>query len=145
MVRRRTVFTIMSGNENFDKIYKDGIKETCNDLGADCERADEVLFDDSLKCNTLTKISGADLIIADMSGSNADVAFKAGYAKALNKKMIFLSTKESEIPEDLKDSRHILFSEDVESLKKELEKEISDSLEEGKVTDDEILWNKLMM
>ncbi|MDH3973085.1 MAG: nucleoside 2-deoxyribosyltransferase [Deltaproteobacteria bacterium] len=145
MVRRRTVFTLIPKDEDFKEIYNDSIKETCNELGAKCERLDEALFDDASKCNTLSKISGADLVIAHMSGSNPDVAFKAGYAKGLNKKMILLSSKEGDIPQDLSDSKHIVYSGDVESLKKELEKEISESLEEKDKRDDEILWNKLMM
>lgn len=145
MARKRTVFTLIPGDKNFDKIYEEGIKETCSELGAECERVDEALFDQSLKVNTLTKITKADLVIADMSGSDPHIAFNAGYAKALNKKMIFLSAKESEISEEMKDSKHIIYSGDVENLKKKLEKELQESLEENVIKNDDLIWNKVMM
>ena len=92
------VITLMPFDEGFNDIYKLGIKAVCEDEGAYCERVDEQIFQGSILDRIINQISKADIIIGDMSGRNPNVFFEVGYAKALDKKVILLTSKTEDIP-----------------------------------------------
>ncbi len=87
------VFVLMPFDEDFDDVYKVGIKPACRDAGAYCERVDEQIFHRSVLQQIYNQISKADLVVADMSDRNANVFYEAGYAHALDKKMGDISLK----------------------------------------------------
>lgn len=112
----------MPFNNNFDDIYKLGIKATCEELGTYCERVDEQIFQGSILDRILNQISKADIIIADMTGKNANVFFEVGYAKALDKKIILLTSSVDDIPFDLQHYTHVIYDKSIINLKEILRK-----------------------
>src|SRR5215212_3193860 len=101
------VFVLMPFDEAFDDIYQVGIKPACQSAGAYCERIDEQIFQESILERIYNQIAKADLIVADMTGRNANVFYETGYAHALGKKVLLLTQKAEDIPFDLKHYPHI--------------------------------------
>jgi hypothetical protein len=114
----------MPFDRSFDDIYKLGIKATCEDAGAYCERVDEQVYQGSILERIMNQISKADVVIGDMSGRNPNVFFEIGYAKALDKKIILLTADASDIPFDLKHYAHVIYGESIVGLKENLKKHL---------------------
>lgn len=115
------VFVLMPFSEEFDDIYKVGIKAACKDIGAYCERVDEQNFDESILEQIRNQIAKADIIVAEMSGRNANVFYETGYAHALNKRVILVTKDAQDIPFDLSIYPHIIHKGKIASLKSDLE------------------------
>lgn len=122
------IFTLMPFSSEFDDVYKLGIKETSEKLGAYCERVDEQIFDGTILDRIINQIVKADVIIADMTGKNPNVFFEVGYAKALNKKIVFLTQTAEDIPFDLKHFPHIVYNGKIAELREMLSKALDHHL-----------------
>ncbi len=114
------VFTLMPFLSSFDDIYKLGIKATCEELNSYCERVDEQIFQGSILDRIFNQIVKADVIVADMTGRNPNVFFEVGYAKALDKKLILLTSSADDIPFDLKHYTHVEYNNSIVKLKESL-------------------------
>jgi hypothetical protein len=119
------VFVLMPFSPTFDDIYRYGIKKACEDQGCYCERVDEQMFDGSILDRIYNQIVKADVIIADMTGRNANVFYETGYAHALNKRVILLTQSENDIPFDLKHYSHLVYSGKISNLADQLAPKIS--------------------
>lgn len=117
-------FVLMPFHEDFDDIYKLGIKETSSALDIDAERVDEQIYQESILERICLQIEAADIVIADMSGQNPNVFYEVGYAHAKEKLCILLTKQSSDIPFDLKHHRHIVYNGSISKLKKALEEEL---------------------
>ncbi len=118
------VFVLMPFSANFDDVYEVGIKAACKDAGAYCERVDEQMFTDSILERIFNQIAKADVIVADMTGRNPNVFYETGYAHALNKAVILLTSHAKDIPFDLKHYPHIVYEGKIANLKAQLERKI---------------------
>jgi hypothetical protein len=117
---KKYCFTLMPFTEEFDDIYQLGIKQSCEDANAYCERVDEQIFTESILERIYNQISKADIIIADMTNRNPNVFYEVGYAHALGKRTILLTQNSEDIPFDLKHYPHIIYNRKISVLKKEL-------------------------
>jgi nucleoside 2-deoxyribosyltransferase len=119
------VFVLMPLAKEFDDVYQLGIKPACEDSGAYAERIDEQLFDENILDRIYNQISKADLIVADMTGRNANVFYETGYAHALGKRVILITKEADDIPFDLKHYHHIIYENSISDLKKDLTKKVA--------------------
>lgn len=117
-------FVLMPFDESFNDIYNFGIKESCKEADAYCERVDEQVFQETILERIYNQISKADIIIADMTGRNPNVFYEVGYAHALGKLTILLTQKAEDIPFDLKHYTHIVYNNKITILKSELKSRI---------------------
>jgi len=78
-------FVLMPFSKDFDDVYQIGIKESCVNAGAYCERVDEQIFQETILERIYNQITKSDFIIADMTGRNPNVFYEVGYAHALGK------------------------------------------------------------
>ena len=113
-------FVLMPFDEEFYDVYELGIKASCEEAGAYCERLDEQIFQETMLDRIYNQIAKADLIIADMTKRNPNVFYEVGYAHALNKPTILLTRNSVDIPFDLKHFSHIIYGEKITTLKEEL-------------------------
>jgi hypothetical protein len=125
----------MPFESEFDDIYQLGIKQSCLDAGAYCERVDEQLFNESILERIFNQISKADIIIADMTNRNPNVFYEVGYAHALGKTTILLTQKAEDIPFDLKHFPHIIYGSKIGRLKKDLTTKVKWCVENTSSTD----------
>lgn len=121
----------MPFSNDYKDIYDLGIKEACTDAGAYCERVDEQNYDGTILERIYNQIAKADLIVADMTERNANVFYETGYAHALNKRVVLLTQNAEDIPFDLKQHPHIVYSGGgkIGLLKSDLEKRIRWAIE----------------
>src|SRR5437868_2856381 len=87
------VFVLMPFAEEFNDIYKFGIKGAAEDTGAYAERVDEQIFTEGFLPRIYNQISKADVIVADMTNRNPNVFYEVGYAHALGK-IVFITNQE---------------------------------------------------
>jgi len=123
-------FVLMPFSKDFDDIYKLGIKDCCEQLGFVAERVDEQIYTESILERIYRQIKVSDIIIADMTGRNANVFYEVGYAHALGKSCILLTQNADDIPFDLKHHRHIVYQGSIGNLKPALEKELTWHIEQ---------------
>jgi hypothetical protein len=121
---KKFCFILMPFTDDFDDTYSLGIKQSCLDAGAYCERVDEQIFKESILERIYNQISKADIIIADMTGRNPNVFYEVGYAHALGKPTILLTNNSDDIPFDLKHYPHIVYNNKITKLKEELTKKL---------------------
>ena len=110
----------MPFSEEFDDIYKMGIKETATSLDIKAERVDEQIYQEGILERIYRQIEAADIIIADMSDQNPNVFYEVGYAHAKEKTCILLTKNSNDIPFDLKHHRHIVYDGSISKLRDSL-------------------------
>lgn len=125
MTDKLFAFVLMPFSKDFDDIYRLGIKETAEECGMIAERVDEQFYTEGMLERIYNQIEAADLIIADMTGKNANVFYEVGYAHAKQKLCILLTKEASDIPFDLKHHQHIVYGSSITGLKSTLEKHLT--------------------
>jgi hypothetical protein len=125
-------FVLMPFAETFTDIYNLGIKETCEQAGAYCERVDEQVYQGNILDRVYNQIAKADFIIADMTGKNANVFYEVGYAHAIGKSTILLTQHNDDIPFDLKHFPHVVYN-NITALKAELKKWVEWNIQNPKI------------
>lgn len=110
-------FVLMPFDASFNDIYEFGIKGACSDVGIYCERVDEQVFLGSMLERIYSQIARADLLVADMTGKNPNVFYEVGYAHALGKNVVLLTSIAHDIPFDLKHFPHIVYGSEIKTLR----------------------------
>ncbi|CQR72136.1 hypothetical protein SOV_09800 [Sporomusa ovata DSM 2662] len=103
-------FVLMPFADSFNDTYQLGIKAAAAKVGVEAQRLDEQIFNEGMLERIYRQIDMADIIIANMSGKNPNVFYEVGYAHAKEKICILLTDNASDIPFDLKQRRHIVYS-----------------------------------
>lgn len=131
------VFVLMPFSSDFDDIYRYGIKKACEDHGCYCERVDEQMFDGTILDRIYNQITKADVVVADMTGRNANVFYETGYAHALGKRVVLLTQSTDDIPFDLKHYTHLVYNGRISDLAQQLGPRIAWTISEaGMLADD---------
>jgi len=139
------VFVLMPLDEKFDDIYKFGIKGAAEEEGAYAERVDEQIFTEGILERIFNQINKADIIVADMTGRNANVFYEVGYAHALGKIVLLLTQNVDDIPFDLINKQHIVYAGRIEILKSKLKKKIEWAISESGRKRKQNLLEKLLV
>lgn len=122
------VFVLMPFSTEFDDIYQLGIKGACTECGAYCERVDEQIFEGSILERIYNQIAKADVVVADLTGKNANVFYETGYAHAIGKRVVLLTQREEDIPFDLRHYSHVIYKGKITELRDELVRRITHML-----------------
>lgn len=117
-------FVLMPFSEEFDDVYQIGIREACEAAGAYCERVDEQVFEERILDRVYNQIAKADVLIADMTGQNANVFYEVGYAHGLDRSVILLTKSADDIPFDLKHFHHIVYEHGLKELRSSLQRKV---------------------
>jgi hypothetical protein len=128
---KKFVFVLMPFTDAFNDIYAYGIKQTCTEMNVYCERVDEQIFSERILDRIYNQIAKADLIIADMTGRNANVFYEVGYAHGIGKDVILLTQNADDIPFDLKHFPHIIYNGEIKTLSAGLKTRVEWFLSEG--------------
>lgn len=108
-------FVLMPFSDEFNDVFELGIKQACAAAEVFCERVDQQIFFGNILERIYNQIGKADVVIADMTGRNANVFYEVGYAHALNKRVILITRNADDIPFDLKHYPHIVYSGQIAS------------------------------
>lgn len=107
--KANTAFVFMPFEKELQVVYKNGIKETLEDLGWTCHRSDEKFDAPEIVCTICKNAQEANLILADLTGKNPNVFLEVGLAFGLEKYVVFLSQSPEDIPFDAKTFRTIMY------------------------------------
>jgi hypothetical protein len=107
-------FVMMPFGNPMDKIYEDVISKTLRECGLTSLRADEVFDTKPIMISIMQKINEAELIIAEVTGRNANVFYELGMAHVLKDKVILITQNQNDIPFDLQHFRYILYEDSPE-------------------------------
>ena len=102
MANTKKVFVMMSFEKTFDWVYDDLIRPPFEDAGYDVVRADDITSQQNIIKSIIIGIHDADLIIADLSGLNANVFYELGIAHAKGKNVVLLSHDLANAPFNLR-------------------------------------------
>ena len=94
----------------FDEVYEFLIKAPLEEHGYEVHRADDLLNQNNILQDIVSGIIESDLIIADLSQSNANVYYEVGLAHASGKKVVLLTQDIDEVPFDLRSYRIVAYS-----------------------------------
>ncbi len=115
--------------EALNIVYEDYVKPVIEDeCGLACERGDDVFGSSVIMDDILTSIKNSDLIIADLTGKNANVFYEVGICHALGKKVLLLAQSMDDVPFDLRHRRVLLYDYSPRGCKR-LEKNLKDSIQ----------------
>jgi|CXWL01.1.fsa_nt_gi hypothetical protein len=103
-------FVIMPFGEGFDEIYGLFIAGAVSDAGYDVIRADDIRSQQNILKDIVGGLAESAVVIADLTGSNANVYYELGLAHGLGKRVILLTQHVDELPFDLRSYRVIPYS-----------------------------------
>lgn len=116
-------FVLMPFEEKLKVIYIDHIKPTISALGLTCVRADDVFGTRQVVIDIWESINRAKVIVADLTGRNANVFYEVGLAHAVGKDVVLISQTMDDVPFDLKALRCIVYEYTPRGMK-ELEQKL---------------------
>lgn len=103
----KKAFVLMPFSESLNDVYDFLIKGALTDSGYQVKRADDIKSQSNILEDIVKGITESDLIVADLTDSNANVYYELGVAHALQKKVVLITQEIDEIPFDLKSYRVI--------------------------------------
>lgn len=101
----------------FMRVYK-VIRATVRRAKLKCKRADEIFGVIPIVEDIWESINKAALIIADLTGRNANVFYEVGLSHALPKKVVFLAQTKNDLPFDVEHVRCIIYQNSNSGRKK---------------------------
>jgi len=100
----------MPFSADFDEIYNLFIASTLSEVGYEVFRADNIVSQRNILDDIIESIKDSDLIVADLTGSNANVYYELGIVHAFRKPVILLTQSISDLPFDLRSYRAIHYN-----------------------------------
>lgn len=132
----RKAFVIMPFEAEFDSIFNQLIKPALEEAGYLVTRADSFLNQQNILRDIIHGISGADLIVAELTSQNPNVLYELGLCHGLRIPTILLAQIIDDIPFDLRTYRILLYStrfDQIGKLKQDL-KDIGEGYNRGEIT-----------
>jgi hypothetical protein len=100
-----TCFVMMPFGEWMDTYYKEIFIPAIKEAGMEPIRADELFSTGSVIEQIWEQISGAKVLLADLTGKNANVFYELGLAHAAHKPVVFTTGNLDDVPFDLRHLR----------------------------------------
>ena len=118
-----TAFVVMQFGSPFDELYGEVISPVCAEMGVDAYRADDIYRPGVIIQDIIQGLVEANVIIAEITPTNANVFYELGYAHALKKPVILLAERGTALPFDVSGYR-VIFYDDAIRGKGNLEAEL---------------------
>ena len=116
---KRFVFVAMPYNDEMTDVFEFGIREPVNNAGCLCERCDREVFTGDVLDRIKNRIAEADVVIADMTGSNPNVYLEVGFAWGKGVQTLLVAREGEELMFDVKTHR-CLYYKNINHLRKQL-------------------------
>lgn len=104
-------FLVMPFSLEWSKDVHRTLAQACKSLGVQALRGDDVFTPTDILDDIWQSLNGADFIIADITGRNANVMYELGMAHTLAKPVLIISRNAADIPIDLATRRVILYGQ----------------------------------
>lgn len=108
---RLTAFSIMPfGSEDLQVVYDDFVKPTIESkCGLECIRGDDMFGSNVIMEDVRTAINESKMVVADLTGKNANVFYEIGIAHAMEKPVLLLAQSVEDVPFDLRYRRVLVY------------------------------------
>ena len=123
-----TCFVMMPFGEWFDRYYQDIYAPAIKEAGFEPVRGDELFHTGSVVEQIWEQIDKAKLLLADLTGRNANVFYELGLAHAARKPVVFTAASVDDVPFDLRHLRVIIYDVREPQRSDRLQKSIADFL-----------------
>lgn len=120
-------FVLMPFAEEFRPIYDEIVKPVVEQFGLNCVRADDLYGSKAIIEDIWKLINEAKIIIADVTGKNANVFYEIGLAHAVGKEVIIISQAIEHVPFDLRHLRCFIYRDSVAGFRR-LESQLQQAL-----------------
>ena len=117
------VFVAMPFADEMNDLFHYGIQGAVNGAGLLAERADLASFTGDEMEWVRTRISGANLVVADLTSSNPNVFLEVGYAWGKGVPTVLIARNTEALKFDVRGQRCILYSS-IKDLQEKLEREL---------------------
>jgi hypothetical protein len=116
---KHLVFVAMPYGDEMTDVFEFGIREPVNTAGCLCERCDREVFTGDVLDRIKSRIAEADVVIADMTGSNPNVYLEVGFAWGKGVQTLLVAREGEELKFDVKTHR-CLYYKSITHLRKQL-------------------------
>ena len=125
----RNCFIVMPfGDADLQVVYEDFIRPVIEEQCAlACERGDDVFGSNVVMDDIRSSIQAADIVVADLTGKNANVFYEVGIAHTVGKPVLLMAQSIDDVPFDLRHRRVLLYEYSPRGCKK-LEKTLKENL-----------------
>jgi len=108
--QKPTAFIVMQFTDEFNALYDEVIRPTCEKYGLSCIRADDIYSSGLILDDIVKSIQECFVIIADITPNNLNVFYEVGYAHGMGKATILLSDKKRDkLPFDISGFRTLFY------------------------------------
>lgn len=114
------VFVAMPFAKRFDALYEKAIRPAVMSAGLKVVRYHDVDGHGSVNARIARGIDGSGLMIAVVTGRNANVFYEIGFARASGKSILVIASAKEEIPAFLEDLPRITYGRSLTDLRKKL-------------------------
>jgi hypothetical protein len=117
---RRTCFVVMPfGRADLDIVYEDFVRPVLEaSCGLICERADDLFGSNVIMEDIRSSIVQAHIVLADLTGKNANVFYEVGIAHTVNRPVLLLAQSMDDVPFDLRHRRVLIYDYSPRGCKK---------------------------
>jgi hypothetical protein len=112
------VFIAMPFSKDLEDVYVFGIQGPVNAAGYLCERVDMSTLTGDILERIKSRIETATLVVADLTGANANVYLEIGYAWGKDRPTLLLAKKGDDLKFDVRGQRCIVYENIVDLSKK---------------------------
>ena len=109
LLNEQMVFVLSPFGDPFDMIYKDHLKPSVESQGLECKRADDIYDNRPIMEDIWQYINEARLVIAELTGRNANVFYETGVAHTVGKEVVLVTQSMEDVPFDLRHLRCIVY------------------------------------
>lgn len=92
-------------SKHMEDVFYFGIQDPVRRLGYVCERVDREAFTGDILAQVKMRIDNAEIVIADLTGANANVYLEVGYAWGKGRPTVLVANKEEELKFDVQGQR----------------------------------------
>jgi len=117
------IFVAMPFAKELEDVYVFGIQGPVNAAGYLCERVDMTTFTGDILDRIKSRIETSTLVIADLTGANANVYLEVGYAWGKQRPTLLLAKKGDDLKFDVQSQRCIVY-ENIVDLSKKLQADL---------------------
>lgn len=142
-MKKRIFLACPIGNEgSTERSQSDGLRYVVSNAllqlfgqdGFELIRADTIAEAGRISRQILEELRDSDLVIADLTGLNANVFYEVGIRQAMLKPLVLLAAKDQKLPFDLADHRTLFYDLSVDRLEKvtnDLKVHINNAIKKG--------------
>lgn len=123
-------FIVMPFSLEWSNDVHQTLANSCKSVSVTPVRGDDVFTPTDILVDIWQSINGADFVIADITGRNANVLYELGVAHTLAKPVLIISRNAADIPIDLATRRVILYGQSQDAWQEDLGVKVTRAIKE---------------